>query len=403
MTTKQNGTVFVNHGLWYYAVKLPGETKRKQVPLKAAGSDRTLTADRPFAMAKQAAARYWEAKTRGTAGKVGNLVETVVAAYLDHAEVYYKHKDGSPTTQVAGVRCGLRLFREMFGSATVGELTHGDLVKWRDAMERSGIARTTVNKRVWMLRQMWTWALDVGMISATERAELTQIGPLKRGRCLAHETAPIGPIDDATVAKTTAVMMPNTADLVEFQRRTGARPEEAVAVRWADIDTTCTPWVFRLRDHKNAWRGLPRIILIGPRARAVLERHRPTDGDENAAIFSPIKAMAEWMEAKRAAAVSPSRYSRADPHTPRVLGDHWTSDGYGRTIRLACKRAGIPSWGANRLRHTFGTEVRRRFGLAACRAVLGHSAGGGVTDRYSYDAIEDDIIRDAAEAVEALG
>lgn len=398
MTTKQNGTVFVNHGLWYYAVKLPGEKVRKQVPLKAAGSDRTLTADRPFAMAKQAAARYWETKTRGTAGKVGNLVEDVCRAYCDHAAIYYRHDDGTPTSEVAGIRIGVRLLREMFGSATVGELTHGDLVKWRDAMERSGIARTTVNKRVGMVKRMWTWALDVGMISATERAELSQVGTLKRGRCLARETEPVRPVDDETVAKTQANMMPNTADMVEVQRRTGMRPEEVCAIRWADIDTTVTPWVFRPRDHKNKWRGMPRVILIGPRAREVLNRHR-----ESPVPFSPQAAMVEWFAAKRAAATSPSHQDRRDPHNPRVLGERWTTDGYGGTIRAACERAGIPSWGANRLRHTFGTEVRRRFGLAACRAVLGHSAGGGVTDRYSFDALEDEIIRDAAEAVEALG
>jgi len=51
----------------------------------------------------------------------------------------------------------------------------------------------------------------------------------------------------------------------------------------------------------------------------------------------------------------------------------------------------------------FATEVRRRFGLEATRAVLGHSMGARITDRYSFEAAEDEIIRAASAAVEALG
>ena len=60
-------------------------------------------------------------------------------------------------------------------------------------------------------------------------------------------------------------------------------------------------------------------------------------------------------------------------------------------------------WSANQLRHAFATEVRRKFGLEACRAVLGHSNGARVTDRYSFEAAEDEIIKAASVAVEALG
>ena len=70
---------------------------------------------------------------------------------------------------------------------------------------------------------------------------------------------------------------------------------------------------------------------------------------------------------------------------------------------MACVRACIEPFGVNRIRHAFGTEVRRKFGLEATRAALGHSDGGCVTDRYSYEALEDEIIRTASAAVEALG
>ena len=401
MKLKQTGTVFVHSGLWYYAVKLPGETKRRQVPLKAPGSDHTLAADRPRAMAEQAAARYWEAQTRqlrkGDTPAV--TVDDVCAAWADHAAQYYRRPDGSATSEVAQVVIGVRLFRQMYGRAAIAELTHADVMRWRDALERSGVARTTVNKRVGILKRMMAWALDAGHIDARTKVELSQVTTLKRGRCLAHETAPVRPADDDAVRKAVAVMMPNTADMVRLQRWTGMRPEEVCCFTWADVDTSATPWVYRPAQHKNKWRNQPRVVLIGPKAREVLERHRGT-----AVPFGPAQAMLEYFKAKREAAVSPSRYSRADPDCPRKPGAVWTPGNYAKTIGKACRRAGVPTWGPNRLRHAFATEVRRSFGLDACRAVLGHSAGGGcVTDRYSFEALEDEIIHAAAPAVEALG
>ena len=155
--------------------------------------------------------------------------------------------------------------------------------------------------------------------------------------------------------------------------------------------------------NKNAWRGelgQPRVVCIGPKARAILERHRG-GGD---VPFSPTRSMAEHIAAQRAARKTPIYGQRKSaPHVPRVLGDCWTSDAYGKTIAAACRRAGIEPWGANRLRHTFGTEVRRAFGLDAAKAVLGHTDGGSITDVYTFDAVEDETVRRAAPAVEALG
>ena len=64
MKLKQNGSLLDNHGLWYYSVRLPGESKRRLVPLRAPGSKHTMRTDRPRKMAKEAAARYWEEHTR---------------------------------------------------------------------------------------------------------------------------------------------------------------------------------------------------------------------------------------------------------------------------------------------------------------------------------------------------
>ena len=45
-----------------------------------------------------------------------------------------------------------------------------------------------------------------------------------------------------------------------------------------------------------------------------------------------------------------------------------------RAIHRACDVAEVPRWSPHRLRHSFGTEIRRRYGVEVARAALGHSA-----------------------------
>lgn len=401
MKLKQSGSVFVNHGLWYYSVQLPGERKRKQVPLRAPGAKHTMRADRPRKMAEQAAARYWEEHTRQAARHEpsGATVAQLCAAWDAHCQEYY---NGSSTAVNAVL--DVRMFRDLFGQAAVSELTHADMLQLRDALVRSGVSRSTVNTRLWRVKYMLAWALDEALITATVKAELTQVKGVKRGRTSAPERRPVRPVDDATVEKTVERMVPNTADMVRVHRLTGMRPCELCAMRWSLIDRSRTPWVYHVppEANKNEWRGelgMPRVVCIGPKARAILERH--TDGD---VPFSPARAMAEYIADRHAARVTPVYGKRKDaPHVPRVLGERWTTDAYTKTIAAACRRAGIEPWGANRLRHAFGTDVRRMYGLDAAKAVLGHTDGGCITDVYTFDAMEDEMVRRAGPAVEALG
>ena len=384
MKLKQTGSVFDNHGLWYYSVQLPGEKRRRQVPLRAPGAKHTMRTDRPREMAEQAAARYWEEHTRQLKRHetTGATVSELCALWDAHCREYYRGPDGLPTSTATNAVLDVRMFRQLFGSAAVAELTHADMLQLRDALVRSGVSRATVNVRLWRVKYMLAWALDEAIIPATVKAELTQVRGVKRGRTIAPERQPVRPVDDATISATLEHMMPNTADMVRVHRLTGMRPCELCALRWSLIDTSRTPWVYRVpaEVNKNDWRGelgQPRVVCIGPKARAI---------------------------ARRAARVTPI-YGKASPdaHVPRVLGEHWTTDAYTKTIRAACGKAKITPWSANRLRHTFGTEVRRAFGLEAARAVLGHTGGGCVTDVYTFDALADEMVRKAAPAVEALG
>ena len=173
-----------------------------------------------------------------------------------------------PTSTATNAVLDVRLFRDLFANAAVAELTHADMLQLRDALVRSGVGRSTVNSRLWRVKFMIGWALDEALIPAAVKAELTQVQGVKRGRTSSPERRPVRPVDDATISATVERMMPNTADMVRLHRVTGMRPCELCALRWSLIDTSRTPWVYRVppEANKNEWRGefgFPRVVCLG--------------------------------------------------------------------------------------------------------------------------------------------
>jgi integrase len=77
----------------------------------------------------------------------------------------------------------------------------------------------------------------------------------------------------------------------------------------------------------------------------------------------------------------------------RTAGEQYTTESYRRAIHRACDKAGIDRWSPNRLRHSAGTEIRKRYGLEAAQVILGH-ASADVTQVYAE--------RDLQKAVEIM-
>jgi integrase len=72
--------------------------------------------------------------------------------------------------------------------------------------------------------------------------------------------------------------------------------------------------------------------------------------------------------------VTPSQRARKPKRNPRKApGEKYTTDSYREAIIYACRRAGVPEWHPNQLRHSAATVLRREFGLETAKAVLGHS------------------------------
>lgn len=89
------------------------------------------------------------------------------------------------------------------------------------------------------------------------------------------------------------------------------------------------------------------------------------------------------------------RKRRAESEDPRIrknvyrrvrvcsrVWHRYSRNSYQNAIFKACRRAEVPEWGPNRLRHNAATHLREQFGIEAARVVLGH-ASAAMTEVYA--------------------
>src|SRR5262249_14001461 len=86
--------------------------------------------------------------------------------------------------------------------------------------------------------------------------------------------------------------------------------------------------------------------------------------------------------AQRKTKVQPSQQTRRKLRPRRVPSERYDTASFGHAIAAGCRKAGVPRWHPNQLRHSHATEVRRRFGLEAAQVALGHSSAD-ITQVYA--------------------
>jgi integrase len=99
--------------------------------------------------------------------------------------------------------------------------------------------------------------------------------------------------------------------------------------------------------------------------------------DVSGYLFSPRRSVAQWraeQRARRNSRPTPSQAARRPKANPRrTHGELYDDGSYRKAIRKACQKAGIPIWFPHQLRHSAAGAIRRRYGVEAAQAVLGHS------------------------------
>jgi integrase len=324
-------------------------------------------------------------------------INEMLVGFLRWAEGYYR-KNGHPTREADNIKDAIRPLRRLYGHTKARDFAPTRLKTVRAAMIESGLCRSVINKRVSRIVMAFRWAVENELVPPAVYQGLRAVRGLPRGRSEARESEPVRPVPDAFVDAIRPHVARQVWALVELQRLTGMRPGEACIMRTIDIDMSCKVWSFRPETHKSEHHGRQRTIFLGPQAQAIL-RHwlRP---DLSAFLFSPAEAMAERsgrLRESRRTPIQPSQRNRRKPHPAKVPSDHYTVDSYRRAIAYGCRKADVPKWHPNQLRHNAATRLRKEFGLDVARAVLGHSSPV-VTEVYA----ELDMAK-AAEAIAKVG
>lgn len=300
-------------------------------------------------------------------------VNELVLAFWHHAKQRYV-KDGRPTSEIASFRAALRPVRRLYGREPVSEFGPLALVACREELKEAGYCRKRINQHLGRIRHVFKWGVAREMVPETVWRALCAVEGLRPGE--ARETEPVRPVPEAHIAAIQPHVTPQIWAMVNLQLWSGCRPGEACAIRTVDIDMRGAIWEFRLSSHKTEHHGKQRVIYLGPHAQQVIKPWLKTD--LCAPLFSPREARKGFLAERwrnRKTRVPPSQRRRKRKTAPRrPPGDRYNVGVYGRAVRRACQRAGLPTWSPNRLRHNAATRIRAAYGIEAARVILGHSS-----------------------------
>lgn len=313
-------------------------------------------------------------------------VVEVVAAYMRHAREYYRRADGTPTSEIDGIKQAIKPVEELYGDIAAAEFGPRALKTVRRQIVEGGASRTYANQQTQRVRRIFRWAVAEELIPPSVDHGLRTVEGLKRGRTDARETEEVRPVPDEHIEAVRPHLSRQILAMIDVQLLTGARPGEIVIMRPCDLDRRGKVWEYTPTHHKNAHLGHRRTISIGPKAQRVIAPFLPGRADD-AYLFTPREAESERLKAKHDARKTPLHHgnrpgSNRVPKRKRPPRERFGTDSYRRAIVRACERAEVPAWHPHQLRHNAATRVRHEFGLEAAQVILGHRRAN-VTELYA--------------------
>jgi integrase len=385
------GCIYKNGNRWWWKVRLPGESETTPRPLIPVGARFAATDE---AVAREVAKQMYVKATCSSQEKPASFDGTIgclVAMYKAFAREYYGQ---TPRRygEADHIALAVTMLVEMFGTTPAEEFGPLDLKTLRTRMVEGGLKRKTINDRIGVIRRMFKWAASEELVPVIVWQGLTTVEGLRRGRTTAVESEPVLPVPVEIVEDTLPQLQPIIADMVRLQLLTAARAGEICQMRPMDIETGGAVWYYRPERHKTAHRGQKRLIAIGPKAQQILKPY--LSRALGAYCFSPVESE-EQRNAERRRHRQTKAWPSHDPELRRLRrgktparppGEMYTTESYRKAIHRACDATWPPPkgcqdvaawreehrWNPHQLRHTAGTLVRKKLGLDAARALLGH-------------------------------
>ena len=324
-----------------------------------------------------------------TRTKAGISCQELAIHFLEWAENYYV-KDGKPTATFGHCRTAVSLLVQYYGQEPVDNFTPLSLDFIQKQWVDTGHARPSINRYVRIVKQAFKHGVKFGWVNANTYYALQAVDSLKAGRTKAPEYRKVKPVVDDVVEKTLPFLPPIVADMVRVQRLCGMRPQDVRHLRAIDIDQSGDVWRYTPFTHKMEHEDKERVVAIGPRAQGILMSYLLEKEDmPEAFLFSPkdtvrlqkIEKRQNRKTLNKKGQVQPTQRDRSRPNAAKP-GDKYAKDSYNRAVSRACEEAGVPHWTPNQLRHSTGTEVRKKFGLDAAQVYLGH-ANASTTEIYA--------------------
>lgn len=232
----------------------------------------------------------------------------------------------------------LRTINDMYGDKPAADFGPVKLRAVVQALVERGNCRPYVNKNMHRTRKIFAWAASHELIEPSVPDGLRYVEALAKGHTTAPEGKKILPVPQDVLEATQAELRPLVRDMTQIQLLLGCRPGELTEMRPTDVDRRGDVWLYTPESHKCYHMGKDRVIVVGPRARMILQRYMVRPADERC---FPINRQS-----------------------------------YAQAVVRAAKRAGVERWTPAQLRHNRATEIRREFGIEAARCVLGHTDAG---------------------------
>ena len=254
---------------------------------------------------------------------------------------------------------------------------------------KGGYARMTINRHIAIIKRAFRRGVANRWVSPLTHYALLSVETLKNGQRVAgvipteHQKVP--PVDIEVVKKTLPYFKSNVVkDMVRVQLLCGMRPQDVCNMRLRDIDRRPRAdgtWIYTPHTHKTAHKDKILQKAISPQAQVILTSYLlENEATPESFLFSPKVSMQQQSIDRRRnrktlnkkGEVQPSQRNRRQSDRKRPPGDRYLESSYYHAVASACKRAGIPHWYPNQLRHTAGTVAKNLCGTEKAQVFLGH-------------------------------
>jgi integrase len=220
-------------GLWrrgaryYLQIKERSARSPRRIPLEASNlSEAKLAAEE-----RRRAAREGQLPLRGRKPAFAQVADACLAVAATRKK--------SRTVKEDAYR--LRRLKAAFGHVRVDAITTPMIAAWRDKRLLSGVSPRTVNLDLVVLRAVFRKCLEDGLIVQNPMAKLVKLAERKPLERKFLKSAQLGSLLDEAIARLPGGQAKYRnggllADFLKLLAYSGAREQEALALRWSDVD-----------------------------------------------------------------------------------------------------------------------------------------------------------------------